>query len=105
MTAFFNGDLSSITFLFPINFKNSGSTTKKPPLIQPLCNWGFSSKSLTISLTIDNSSNLAGGWTAEKVIIFFLFMWKFNNCFKFISEQVDCPNDISKINKIPIINK
>ena len=28
-----------------------------------------------------------------------------NNCFKFISEQVDCPKDISKINKIPIINK
>ena len=28
-----------------------------------------------------------------------------NNCFKFISEQVNCPNDISKINKIPIINK
>lgn len=27
-----------------------------------------------------------------------------NNCFKFLSEQVDCPNDISKINKIPIEN-
>mgnify|MGYP001031692027 CR=1 FL=1 len=39
--------------------------------------------------------------TADKLI----YKDKANNCFKFISEQVNCPSDISKIKKIPIINK
>ena len=33
LTAFCIGNLSSITFLFPINLKKSGSTTKNPPYI------------------------------------------------------------------------
>ena len=27
---------------------------------------------------------------------------KSDNCFKFISQQVDCPSDLSKIKKIPV---
>ena len=64
------GVFSKIVSSFSISLKNSGSTTKNPPLIQPLVVCGFSLNEVTVLFSISNSPKRASGRTAVTVIIF-----------------------------------
>ena len=74
LVTFSKGDLSRIVLSFFKNLKNSGLTTKNPPLIQLSPATFFSLNFVTLFPLISNAPNLAGGLTAVTVTIFLFFL-------------------------------